>query len=157
MANNTPKMVGSRDDEQFHWFWADLDSYLRDNQLKQTKQRDKIIGVFLKANSHLSAEELAFGLKEHGLSVGLATVYRTLSLLVEAGLAEQKKFDEGRILYEVATPGEHHDHLICQKCSKIVEFENDDIEDLQEKVAKKHGFVLKSHRLELFGICSDCR
>jgi len=156
MTDNTSKTSETRKSKEFLWFWDELDSYLKRHQLKQTKQREKIIGFFLEENSHLSAEELALKLKEKGLSVGLATIYRTLSLLVDAGLVEQKNFEEGRSIYEVAVPGEHHDHLICQKCSKIVEFENNEIEILQDKVALKHGFTLKSHRLELFGLCSDC-
>jgi Fur family ferric uptake transcriptional regulator len=139
------------------WFWDELDSYLEKNQLKQTRQREQIVEHFLALNDHLSAEELFAQLKETGLNIGLATIYRTLNLLVDAGLLEQKTFAEGKTLFEVQVPGEHHDHLVCVSCGKIIEFENEQIEELQEKVAKKYGFTLKSHRLDLFGHCKDCK
>ncbi len=157
MAKIAPQTDASRGPEGLEWFWKELDEFLHQNQMKQTKQRKKIVYHFLKSGSHLSAEELAIELKDSGLAVGLATVYRTLSLLVEAKLVEPKNFEESRTIYEVAVPGEHHDHLVCTKCKKIIEFENSKIEKLQKSVAKEHGFTLAYHRLDLFGECPDCQ
>jgi Fur family ferric uptake transcriptional regulator len=135
------------------WFWNNLDAYLAKKGLKQTKQRHRIVELFIGLNSHTSAEDLHQAAKREGQNIGLATVYRTLNILVDAGLVEQKSFREGHYVYEVRTPGEHHDHLICLDCGKVLEFENNDIEALQENIAQKYGFRLTHHRLDLYGRC----
>ncbi len=135
------------------WFVDELGKYLARKNLKQTKQRQALIDVFLGAATHVSAEELHSAARGAGLDVGLATVYRTLNLLVDAKIVEQKQFSEGRFVYEIAQPGGHHDHLICLDCGIVIEFANDEIERLQEKVAAAHKFKLTSHRLDLFGHC----
>ena len=138
---------------RFAWFWAELDRYLAKRQLKQTRQRKVIVEQFLKMDSHLDAEELHRLINREGHQIGLATIYRTLNLLTEAGLVEQKSFQDGRSVYEVQQPDGHHDHLICADCGTVFEFENSEIERLQERVAAEHGFRLKSHRLDLIGSC----
>jgi Fur family ferric uptake transcriptional regulator len=136
------------------WFWDALDLYLSRKNLKQTKQRRQIVELFISLNDHTSAEGLHEAARRDGHNVGLATIYRTLNLLAEAGLAEQKTFGgEGRFVYEISTPGHHHDHLICLDCGAVIEFENDEIERLQEKVATLHEMKLTSHRLDLYGHC----
>ncbi len=139
--------------ETYRWFWDALDAYLAKKSLKQTKQRRQIVEHFISLNNHLSAEELHEAVRKDGLTIGLATIYRTLNLLADAGLAEQKSFGEGRFVYEINMPGAHHDHLICLDCGTVIEFENDEIEALQEKVAQVHQFKLTSHRLDLHGHC----
>ena len=139
------------------WFWKELDHYLETKQLKQTKQRQTVIEVFLESQNHVDAEGLLDNIKSKGFNIGLATVYRTLNLLREAGIVEQRSFADGRTLFEISHPDEHHDHLVCLKCGKVVEFENEQIERLQEEIAEHHGFTLTSHRLDLFGRCSDCQ
>ena len=139
------------------WFWKELDHYLEVKQLKQTKQRQTVIEVFLESQNHVDAEGLLDNIKSRGFNIGLATVYRTLNLLREAGIVEQRSFADGRTLFEVAHPDEHHDHLVCLKCQKVVEFENQQIENLQDQIAEKYGFNLITHRLDLFGHCRDCR
>ena len=89
--------------------------------------------------------------------IGLVTVYRTLKLLMEAGLAHERQFGEGRALFEHASSERHHDHMICTHCGKITEFENCEIEALQEEVARRLGFTIQYHKLELYGRCSECR
>lgn len=143
----------SKKTDSYRWFWDALDSYLSKKNLKQTKQRRAIIELFISINNHLSAEELHEAARRDGHNVGLATIYRTLNLLYDAGLAEQKSFGEGRQVFEINTPGSHHDHLICKDCGTVIEFENDEIEQLQEKVAALHEFKLTGHRLDLFGHC----
>ncbi len=139
----------------FAWFWEGLDQYLDQMGLKQTQQRRLIVQHFLSINSHVDAEELHRRVRAEGHDIGLATIYRTLNLLTEAGLIEQKSFQDGRSVFEVAHPGAHHDHLICTECGHVVEFEDQEIELLQEKIASKFGMELKTHRLDLFGTCKD--
>ncbi|RYZ82882.1 MAG: transcriptional repressor [Proteobacteria bacterium] len=138
------------------WFWERLDQYLAKSQLKHSKQRNFIIEEFLSMKTHVSAEELYSQLKASEHNPGLATVYRTLNLLKDAGLVDQKQFSDGKSVFEVMEPGTHHDHLICLTCHKVIEFENEEIERLQEQVAKKLGFKLTKHSLELFGTCAEC-
>lgn len=140
------------------WFWEGLEGYLSRKQLKQTKQRKIVVEYFLKLDRHIYAEELHEALRADGHNIGLATVYRTLNLVREAGLVEQKSFNDGRSIYEISSPDEHHDHLICLDCDRVVEFEQEEIEELQKKIAEQNGFDLESHRLDLFGRCrvKDC-
>ena len=131
---------------------------LRERGLKSTAQRDDIARVFFGAGKHLSVDELHAAVKRVNLRVGYATVYRTLKLLKECGLAEERHFDDGQARYEPATAEEqHHDHLICERCGRIVEFNSHDLEKLQDRIARQLGFVVHRHRMELYGICAECR
>ncbi len=105
----------------------------------------------------MSIEELLAKVRASDRRVGYATVYRTLKLLTECGVANERRFGDGLTRYELADETTHHDHLICVECGDIVEFEESRIEDLQEKVARKYGFELRSHKHELYGICPACR
>jgi Fur family ferric uptake transcriptional regulator len=130
--------------------------YLAKQGLKSTRQRDLILDEFLRAGSHLSTEELYLRLRRKHPSIGYATVYRTLKLFAECGIAEERHFGDGQTRYESTSGEAHHDHLICTVCGAIIEFENPRIEQLQEEVAREHGFRIASHRLELYGKCSGC-
>lgn len=132
-------------------------TYLRRKGLKTTLQREAIVDAFLEATGHVGLEDLLARAREKNPGVGLATVYRTVKLLEEAGIANSRQFGSGQTLYEIAVDGEHHDHIICKECGYIVEFENDEIEALQEKVAKRQGFAIIHHRHELFGLCEKAR
>ena len=92
-----------------------------------------------------------------GVGTCYATVYRTLKLLTECGVAFERKFGDGLTRFELADDESHHDHLICVDCSKIVEFEEPEIEGLQARVAARYGFMLKSHKHEMYGSCADCQ
>lgn len=131
--------------------------YLHTQGLKTTQQRDLILEEFLRSASHLSTEELYLRLRRKNPRIGYATVHRTLKLFAECGIAEQRHFGDGQARYEASDHDEHHDHLICVTCGKIVEFEDPRIEELQVEVAGGHGFTIERHRLELYGCCSDCR
>ena len=124
--------------------------------LKSTRQREIILDEFLSAGSHLSTEDLYLRLRKKNPRIGYATVHRTLKLFAECGIAEQRHFGDGQARYEASDHDEHHDHLICIVCGKIVEFEDPRIEELQDEVADKHGFEIERHRLELYGRCPDC-
>lgn len=136
---------------------AAFSSYLQKNGLRSSTQRDLILDAFLSMPPHLTAEELHRKVARKDNGIGLSTVYRTLRLFCEAGLAKQRHFHEGISCFEQAVGAEHHDHLICEGCGEIVEFECQEIEDLQEQVARRHGFHLTRHRLELYGRCPRCQ
>lgn len=125
--------------------------------LRLTGQRRAIADVFFRAAGHHSAEEIARLVRENHPGIGPATVYRTLRLLKDAGLAAGMSAGDGLARYESPFLRTHHDHLVCRRCGRIVEFENDQIEALQQRVAERHGFVVTDHRLELYGICGACR
>ncbi|MBI2340415.1 MAG: transcriptional repressor [Deltaproteobacteria bacterium] len=130
---------------------------LSDKGLKRTRQRDIIFRIFFSPpHKHYRIEELLERCRREDPTISYATVYRTLILLVEAGLAFQRQFGKGQSLFEHVS-GHHHDHLICTSCGAIEEFENRTIEKLQESVAKKYGFRLTSHKMELYGLCAKCQ
>ncbi len=131
--------------------------YLMRKGLRSTEQRELIAQIFLKNQGHISTEDLYLQVKKKNPSIGFATVYRTIHLLAEAGLASVRSFGDGFARYETSDPERHHDHLICTSCGTIIEFENDQIESLQNRVAGKHQFEVHDHRLELYGICKKCR
>lgn len=131
---------------------------LKEKGLKSTAQRDDIAKVFFGSSRHLSIDELYQEVRKVNARVGYATVYRTIKLLKECELAEERHFADGQTRYENAeSDEEHHDHLICDKCNKIVEFHDEGLEELQESIAERLGFVLARHRMELYGICRECR
>lgn len=130
--------------------------YLAQKGLKSTKQREIILDEFLRAGAHLSTEELYLKLRKKNPTLGYATVYRTLKLFAECGIAAECHFSNRETRYEASSGAEHHDHLICTDCGAIIEFEDPRIEQLQEKVAMEHDFRIVSHRLELFGLCAKC-
>ncbi len=129
--------------------------YLRRQNLKTTQQRELIVAEFFQAEGHVSIEELLERVRRRSAKVGYATVYRTLKLLTESGLATAQQFGDGQTRFEVAGEAEnHHDHLICLQCGLILEFENPEIEKLQDQVAADlGGFKVVRHKLELYGLC----
>jgi Fur family ferric uptake transcriptional regulator len=126
--------------------------YLQSNNLNTTQQRELIVEQFLRCRDHVSIDELLARVRKRNRRIGYATVYRTLKLLVDSGLAIQRRFGDGQARFEVH--GDHHDHLICTKCGLILEFEDDEIEKLQERIAERlGGFTVLRHRHELYGLC----
>jgi Fur family ferric uptake transcriptional regulator len=134
----------------------ELSSILKSRGLRQSSQRDRVLETFLAQEGHISAEELLSRVRKKDKRIGLTTVYRTLKLLTECGLAVERKFNRQMSTFEPVRLGQHHDHLICLKCGKILEFKNKDIEKMQEDVARKHGFFITNHVLELYGYCDKC-
>jgi Fur family ferric uptake transcriptional regulator len=133
-----------------------LARFLAEHGLKSTRQRSTIVETFLAVEGHISVEELLARVRGEDPRISQATVYRTMKLLTEAGLAHARQFGEGQTRYEPAEGREHHDHLICTSCGAIVEFENERIERLQHDEARRHGFVLHHHKMELYGLCRSC-
>ena len=127
-------------------------AYLAQKRLNTTAQREVIVEQFFRTSEHVSIDELLARVRRRHPRVGYATVYRTLKLLAEAGLAIERQFGDGQARYEVV--GDHHDHLICTKCGFILEFEDAEIERLQEQIAVRlGGFSVQRHRHELYGLC----
>jgi Fur family ferric uptake transcriptional regulator len=125
--------------------------------LKATKQREEILDVFLNSSGHKNLAQIYAQVAKVYPKIGYTTVYRTLKLLTRLGLAAQRKFADGETQYEPTEGKSHHDHLICLECGKIIEFEDDALETLQNGIAQRHHFKIFHHRMELYGRCADCR
>ncbi|WP_246602067.1 Fur family transcriptional regulator [Chloracidobacterium validum] len=139
--------------DPFHEEFELFHRHLVKHRLKRTAQRDLILRTFLETEAHLSVEELYDLVKQRDKTVGFTTVYRTLRLLVEARLAREVNFNDGRARYEHEYKHDHHDHLICTECDALIEFFSPDIERLQEEIAKQYGFVISDHSHRVFGMC----
>jgi len=124
--------------------------------LKSTQQRYFIADTFFKISTHISLDELLKKVRRKTSRIGYATVYRTMKLLTECGLAVERQFGDGQTRFENVPEDGHHDHIICIKCARIVEFQNKKIEELQAETADKYGFTVLKHKLELYGYCSSC-
>jgi Fur family ferric uptake transcriptional regulator len=131
---------------------------LKHNNLKFTKQREIVLKTMYNNDEHFSPESLYMLIKENypELNVGIATVYRTLNLLEDSNIATSLSFGSSGKKFELGNKP-HHDHMICKVCDDIIEFEDDDIERIQEKIASKHGFKLTSHLMQLYGVCQVCQ
>ncbi|HEY3593855.1 MAG TPA: Fur family transcriptional regulator [Polyangiaceae bacterium] len=134
-----------------------LAAYMARKGLRSTEQRRLIIETFFHAPAHITIEELLGQVRSADPRVGYATVYRTLKLLAESGVASERHFGDGLIRYELADGDTHHDHLICVECHGITEFEEPRIETLQDEVAIRYGFDLRTHKHELYGVCAACQ
>jgi Fur family ferric uptake transcriptional regulator len=130
---------------------------LKDAGLKITAPRVKILQILESSDiRHMSAEDVYRNLLTNNEEIGLATVYRVLTQFEAAGLVIRHHFEEGRSIFELAG-AYHHDHMVCVKCGRVVEFTDADIESLQEKIADKLGFELTDHNLNMYGFCPECR
>lgn len=134
-----------------------LGVYLTGRGLKRSRQRERIAEIFFGMAGHVSVDELVRQVRREDRRVSVATVYRAMKLLAEGGLAVARQFGDGQTRYEVSAGRAHHDHLICTRCGAIVEFANDAIEAQQAAVARRHGFEVERHLLELYGRCAACR
>lgn len=131
--------------------------HLRDHHQPVTRQRDLVAQVVFLSEDHLSVEEIRHRLKQQGERVGTATVYRTLDLLVDSGLARAQEFGEGFKRYEPTPAQADHEHLICERCGRVVEFANERLERMLPVLADEHGFQHQRHRVEIYGVCRACR
>lgn len=125
--------------------------------MRETTQRRLVCEVFFRRPGHHSVDELFVLVHKRDPRIGYATVYRTLRLLVNNGLAAERKFGDSPTRFEVREIGRHHDHLICLDCDEIVEFEDPEIERRQVELAQELGFSLVKHKHELYGRCEACQ
>lgn len=133
-----------------------FERYLKKKRLNLTSQRKEVFEVFLSSGRHLTVEELYNLAREKNPGIGQATVFRTLKLLADADLAKKIVLGDNRTRFEVKYGVEHHDHLVCLECGKLIEAVDPDIEHLQKKLCRKFGFTPHKHNLEIFGYCRNC-
>ncbi len=131
--------------------------YLKNKGIRQSEQREHILGVFLRIERHLTTAELYGIVRKKYPNIGYATVYRAMRTICKAGLAEKIDFGDGATRYEHKYGHEHHDHLICLKCGRFIEAMKPEVEKLQEKMAKEHSFTPIRHKMQIFGICKRCK
>lgn len=131
--------------------------FLRERSLPVTSQREQVADVLFAAGGHLSVEDIEQLLRSRDVHVGKATIYRTLDLLVASRMVVERDFGEGFRRYERVPGHPHHEHLICLRCGKVVEFQNDRLERLKALIADEYGFQHSHHRLEIYGVCRECQ
>ncbi len=129
--------------------------FIKKKGLKFTSQREAVLEEILNVKGHFEIEDMVKTIKEKNIPVSRATVYRTLNILKEMGLVNEVIKYSNKTIYEISLK-QHHDHLICTKCGNIIEFSEEEIEKLQDKICKEYGFKPETHRLEIFGTCKDC-
>ena len=134
-----------------------LAAYLKKNNMNMTPQRRMILDVFMTCADHVTSEELYERIRAVDAGVGLATVFRTLKLLVECGVARVVRFKDGLIRYEYAWGREHHDHMVCDECGRKIEVKAPELSQLLGDLAEQVGFKLTGHLTYLSGVCSECR
>jgi Fur family ferric uptake transcriptional regulator len=134
-----------------------FERYLKTKNLSLTKERKLILDEVFSIDGHLEADEIFLRLKKDKKDVSRATVYRTLGLLVDSGLVRKVYLGEDHIHYEHTHGHTHHDHLVCIKCGKVIEFSDKKIEKLQALVCQETGFKELSHTVQIFGYCKDCK
>lgn len=130
--------------------------YLRDRGLKYTRERQELLRGVLRMDEHFEAERLLLALREAGSRVGKATIYRTLPLLVASGVVKQVQLASDRVHYEHAEGPDPHDHMVCRRCGRIIEFDASEVVRLRGSIAARHHFHALSHRLQIVGLCEQC-
>ncbi len=133
-----------------------FEKLFKEGNIDNFEDRFKVLDTFLQTENHITSAELTQMLNDTGHDLDNSFVRETLNLMCNLGFAYKNKFDNGVVRYEHRHLGHHHDHMICIKCRKIIEFEEGEIENLQIKIAVAHGFHMLQHKMELYGICSEC-
>ncbi len=131
--------------------------YLQGRKLKLTPHRQLILDLFLNHEGHRSVEDIYRTVRAKDPRVGYTTVYRTMKLLSDCGLAREIDLDDGVMRYEHLYNHEHHDHMICMRCGKSIEFYDPDIEALQDEASDHLDFKVMDHKLQIYGLCADCQ
>ena len=131
--------------------------HIQKEGLRRTAQRDLILDIFLRTEEHLTSEDLYWLVQKEDPSVGQTTVYRTMKLLIDAGLAREVRFGDNKTYYEHHFGHQHHDHMICTECGKVMEFYSAELEEMQDEIADKFRLRPTHHSLRIWGICEDCQ
>jgi len=141
-----------------HPFVRLFSRYLREKGLPITQQREVVAQIVFSSSGHLSVEDIAQRLRQEDERIGKATIYRTLDLLVKSKLVEEHDFGEGFKRYEHRLSRQPvHEHLICVECGTVIEFRSDEVQRIEERMLQDHGFTPARHRLEIYGLCQECR
>lgn len=135
---------------------AEFRRYLKSRSVKFTQPRQRILDAVLGINEHFEAEQVLFALQQQSLRVAKATIYRTLPLLVDCGILKQVRFDVKQAHYELAFGEDAHDHMVCRRCGRIIEFGSDDVIKLRKRLARAHRFRAIAHRFQISGLCEEC-
>jgi Fur family transcriptional regulator, ferric uptake regulator len=130
--------------------------FLADRNLKLTRERDEIFQAILGTDSHFAPDDLFLQMKANGSKVSRASVYRTLPLLVESGLIEEVERVDKHAHYERMPKSGHHDHMICGRCGRVIEFYSEELEKLQNRICRQKQFKDVRHSLEIHGVCNKC-
>lgn len=131
-------------------------TYLRESGQRVTSERLALFDEIFSHHGHIDAEQLHRSLRQQGMKISRATVYRNLDLLVECGLVIRQRLGRRRYLYEHVHSGQRHDHLVCTECGRVVEFVSPGISALQGEICRAHGFVPSRHNLQIMGLCNEC-
>jgi len=134
-----------------------LHRHLKRVGLKHTEQRDTILRTFLETREHLSTDELAQLVKKKDPRIGFTTVYRTLKLLAECGLASEVAFHDGIARYEHQYNRRNHHHMVCTECGGSVEFFSPEVKKLEEEIGRKYNYLTTRHTFQIYGLCEECR
>ena len=132
-------------------------SFLRDEGYLVTRQRKRIADVIFTTPGHLSVEDIQNLLRQKKASASIASIYRTLDVLIKSELVVQHRFGKRFKRFEAVREDQHHDHLVCTGCGRVIEFKNDTIEELQVRVAREHDFVTTNHKLDIYCYCTKCK
>lgn len=132
-----------------------FEQFVREHNGRLTPQRQFIVKEFLAMKGHYGIDELHDMFRKKGKEINPSTIFRTLKLLVQAGIAQERQFANGNTKYDVNVA--HHDHMICLSCNAILEFDSPTLENVQARILRNHGFEMAYHRHEIYGHCSDCR
>ncbi len=136
--------------------WEQLKKLFQQEHIDQFENRYTILEAFLRTESHITTAELIQILNDNGHSFSPDFVRDTLKLMCRFGFAQKNRFDNGQVRYEHRHLGQHHDHMVCTKCRKIIEFEDEKLERLQAQIASTHGFLMLQHKMKIYGICFNC-
>lgn len=131
--------------------------HIQNEGLRRTSQRDLILEIFLNTEEHLTSEDLYWLVQKEDPTVGHTTVYRTMKLLTDAGLAREVRFGDNKTYYEHHYNHEHHDHMICTECGLVIEFYSQELEAMQDEMADKFNFKGTHHSLRIWGLCEQCQ
>jgi Fur family ferric uptake transcriptional regulator len=131
--------------------------HLRRVGLKHTEQRDTILRAFLDTREHLSTDELYQLVRKRDAKIGYTTVYRTLKLLAECGLASEVAFHDGVARFEHQYNRRSHHHMVCTECGSSVEFFSPEVEQLEREIGRKHQYLTTRHTFQIYGLCEECQ
>jgi Fur family ferric uptake transcriptional regulator len=131
--------------------------FLKKKSLKTTRERTALFDEIFSTHRHFDAEDLVIRMRERGTKISRATIYRTLEILHGCGLVGRVRLNEEKYRYERLKRGEHHDHLVCTSCGKVVEFIDHAIEKRQDAVCRAHDFRATAHSHQIWGLCGSCR
>ncbi|MGD9173796.1 MAG: transcriptional repressor [Desulfobacterales bacterium] len=143
------KQIHIQEKEQFK-------KLFKQEQIDNFEDRFKVLEVFMQTEKHVTIEEMVELLNRVGCCLEPEFVRQTMKLMCRFGFAQKSRFDNGDLRYEHRHLGQHHDHMVCTKCKKIIEFENEQLEELQIKIAATRGFHMLQHKMEIYGICDTC-